>query len=329
MTAPFLEVTDLATSFKTPGGRFRAIEGVSFRLERGRTLGVVGESGCGKSVTAMSLVRLVDSTGGRIETGRVLLDGLDLLGLSPKALRAVRGRRVGMIFQEPMTSLNPVFTIGRQIAEVFTIHLGTSRSEAKQRAIELLRRVRIPAPEQRFDEYPHQLSGGMRQRVMIAIALALKPELVVADEPTTALDVTIQAQILALMAELQTEEGMSILLITHDLGVVAQFCDEVLVMYAGRVVEQGPVAEVFQRPGHPYTRGLLAAKPRLGLHPERLHVIDGVVPALGQFPRGCRFQARCSLVTSQCREAEPELAPHAGVSRAACFNSDKMPTEPQ
>jgi peptide/nickel transport system ATP-binding protein len=292
-----LEIQDLVTAFHTPAGRVPAVDGVSLSLERGRTLGLVGESGCGKSVTAMSVLGLVASPG-RIERGRILLeidgDPVNLVTLPEKRLRKLRGGRVGMIFQEPMTSLNPVFTIGDQVSETVRLHRRSSRREARERALELLTLVGIADPRRRLDEYPHQLSGGMRQRIMIAIALACEPELLIADEPTTALDVTIQAQILELLADLRRRLGMAILLITHDLGVVAETCDEVAVMYAGRIVERAPAAELFANPLHPYTIGLLAARPDHRAGGEGpLAAIPGMVPQPRDFPSGCRFHPRC------------------------------------
>ena len=301
---PLLEINNLVTAFHTPGGRVPAVDGVSLSIDRGKTLGLVGESGCGKSVTAMSILRLVAAPG-VIESGQILLarDGGadDLVTLPEPALRKVRGGRVGMIFQEPMTSLNPVFTIGDQVAEAVRLHRGVPREQARARALEMLRLVRLADPEQRLDEFPHQLSGGMRQRVMIAMALACEPDLVIADEPTTALDVTIQAQILDLLADLRRRLGTAILLITHDLGVVAETCDEVAVMYAGRIVERAPAATLFARPLHPYTIGLLAARPEpdAGRRPDGrrqpLRTIPGMVPPPTQFPPGCRFHPRCAV----------------------------------
>ena len=324
---PLLDIRNLVTAFHTPAGRVPAVDGVSLALERGTTLGLVGESGCGKSVTAMSVLGLVAAPG-VVESGAILLDGpagpVDLVRLAEPQLRSIRGGRIGMIFQEPMTSLNPVFTIGDQVAEVVMLHRHVSRGEARARALEMLRLVRIADPEQRLDEYPHQLSGGMRQRVMIAMALACEPDLVIADEPTTALDVTIQAQILDLLADLRRRLGTAILLITHDLGVVAETCDEVAVMYAGRIVERAPAARLFARPLHPYTIGLLAARPQPGAAGPRLRTIPGSVPSPREFPAGCRFHPRCayarrdvrppggdtlppSAATADCAVAMPEL----------------------
>jgi oligopeptide/dipeptide ABC transporter ATP-binding protein len=319
-----LEVRDLRTQFHTEDGVVRAVDGVSFRLDAGETLAVVGESGSGKSVTSLSILRLVASPPGRITGGQVLLRGRDLLALPEAAMRSVRGREISMIFQEPQTSLNPVHTCGDQIAEVVETHERAPREAARARAVEMLRRVGIPAPEQRAREYPHQLSGGMRQRVMIAMALACHPAVLIADEPTTALDVTIQAQILDLLAELRRELGMAVLLITHDLGVVAGSADRVAVMYAGQVVETGAVRDVFRGPLHPYTAGLLASLPRLGRRAGRLSVIPGGVPNPARFPAGCRFHPRCPLADARCREAVPELADFGGGRSARCWRSDEI-----
>ena len=323
MSENLLRVENLVTSFQTERGIVRAVDDVSFQVRKGQTVGLVGESGCGKSVTSLSLLRLVQSPPGRIESGRIYLGSQNLLDLDEASMRRVRGNRVSMIFQEPMTSLNPVFTIGDQVGEVFRIHQGLSRKEARQQAVDMLRMVKIPAPEQRVGEYPHQLSGGMRQRVMIAMALACRPELLIADEPTTALDVTIQAQILDLMARLQQELNMSILMITHDLGVVAEVCEYVIVMYAGRIAEQGPVARIFEQPKHPYTAGLLGSIPRLGQKAEVLPTIEGSVPSLGNLPVGCRFQDRCPHVAARCRQEEPRLAEVGAGHAAACWRHDQ------
>jgi peptide/nickel transport system ATP-binding protein len=307
MTAPLLELDNLHTYFYTDTGVARSVDGVSFQVGAGETVGVVGESGCGKSVTALSILRLIRPPG-RIEPGSsIRFEGRDLLTLGEREMQQVRGNRIAMVFQEPMTALNPVFTVGDQIAEVARIHAGMSKRDAWQKAIEMLRLVGIPAPEQRADEYPHQMSGGMRQRVVIAMALVMNPALVIADEPTTALDVTIQAQILELMAELTKRLGTSILLITHDLGVVAENCARVIVMYAGEVVEEAPTAELFAHPHHPYTEGLLGAMPRVGGEAERLATIPGTVPPPTAWPDGCRFRDRCPYSWEQCEREHPPL----------------------
>ncbi len=303
-----LEVSALATEFDIDSGTVRVLDGVSFNVPKGKTLGIVGESGCGKSVTAMSIMGLLPHPYGRIAGGKVLFQGQDLTQLSPKELFTIRGNRISMIFQEPMTALNPVHTIGQQLVEVFKLHRPDLDKRARlDAAVEMLRKVGIPSPEKRVSNYPHQLSGGMRQRVMIAMALACEPEILICDEPTTALDVTIQAQILDLMQQLQQENHMSIIFITHDLGVVAEICDEVVVMYAGRVAEQAQVNDLFEQPAHPYTQGLLQSIPRLEDTPKtRLPVIEGFVPGLQEMPQGCRFQNRCPKVSDQCRQV-PEL----------------------
>ena len=323
VSAPLLRVRELTTAFHTDEGTVRAVEGVSFDLASGSTLGIVGESGCGKSVTSLSIMRLIPEPPGHIEGGEVIFDGRDLLGLSEREMRAIRGDRISMIFQEPMTSLNPVYTVGDQIAEGFRLHRGVGRKEALARAVEMLELTGIPAPAERAGSYPHQLSGGMRQRVMIAMALACEPALLIADEPTTALDVTIQAQILELLARLQERMGMSIVFITHDLGVVAELTREVLVMYAGRVIERAPTEELFADPLHPYTRGLLASVPGYAeLEREgervRLPTIPGVVPDLRALPAGCRFRDRCDRAEPRCAEAEPPLT-ELGGRAVACF----------
>ncbi|HEX2778712.1 MAG TPA: ABC transporter ATP-binding protein [Gemmatimonadaceae bacterium] len=308
MTAePLLAVRDLHTTFATDAGPARAVDGVSFVVGRGETVGLVGESGCGKSVTALSILRLIDGAG-RIERGSgILLEGRDLLSLSEREMRDVRGNRIAMIWQEPLSALNPVMTVGDQIAEVARVHAGASRAAARAKAIEMLRLVGIADPEQRVDEYPHQLSGGMRQRVVIAMALVMSPALLIADEPTTALDVTIQAQILELLADVQKRMGMSILLITHDLGVVAETASRVVVMYAGEVVEEAPVRELFRAAHHPYTEGLLRAMPRVGGSEERLATIPGAVPAPTAWPHGCRFRERCQYAWDLCEREHPPL----------------------
>jgi peptide/nickel transport system ATP-binding protein len=319
--APLLELRDLRTYFASDDGEFRAVDGVSFALEAGRTLGIVGESGCGKSVTALSIMGLVPQPPGRIAGGAVLLDGVDLLGLKPAELRELRGNRLSMIFQEPMTSLNPAFTIGDQIIEGILRHRKVSPREARERAIEMLRRVRIPAPEQRIDDYPHKLSGGMRQRAMIAMALACDPKLLIADEPTTALDVTVQAQILDLMRGLRDETGAAIILITHDLGVIAEIAQDVIVMYAGKVVERADVATLFADPQHPYTVGLLGSIPKLHADQQELATIEGVVPNPLDMPPGCRFNPRCPFAIARCRAEEPPLAEVKPGHFAACWRA--------
>jgi peptide/nickel transport system ATP-binding protein len=310
-----LDVRGLRTSFATDSGVVTAVDGVSFSVQPGRTLAIVGESGCGKSVTALSIMGLAARA--RIE-GEILFEGRDLAKLTPREMRDVRGDRISMIFQEPMTSLNPAFTIGDQIVEGIVRHRAVGRGEARERAIEMLRRVRIPSPEKRFDDHPHRLSGGMRQRAMIAMALALEPRLLIADEPTTALDVTIQAQILDLMRTLREETGAAIILITHDLGVVAELAQDVAVMYAGRIVEKASVAQVFQTPQHPYTIGLLGSIPKLHLEQESLPVIQGQVPHPLAMPRGCRFKPRCPFAAPKCDE-DPPLRDVGGGQQAACW----------
>ena len=316
---PLLQVENLRTYFHTRVGVMKAVDGVDLEVGEGRTLGIVGESGSGKSVTALSIMRLIERPGRVAEGSRLLFDGRDLAALSEAQMQAVRGNAISMIFQEPMTSLNPVYTVGNQIVEAIRLHRRISAQEARARAVALLELVGIPSPELRFSAYPHQLSGGMRQRVMIAMALACEPRLLIADEPTTALDVTIQAQILALLRELRERLGMAIVLITHDLGVVAEMCDDVAVMYAGRVVERGPVRAIFRNPQHPYTEALLRSIPRLGMtQAEPLHVIPGKVPSAMHRPPGCRFAARCDYAIEHCRREEPALAA-AGEGRTACW----------
>jgi peptide/nickel transport system ATP-binding protein len=321
MADPLLEVTDLSVRFDTDDGPVHAVDRLSFGLGQGEVLGIVGESGCGKSVTCMSIVRLLPETA--VVSGSALFGGVDLLALSPRALRRVRGREIAFVFQEPMTSLNPVFTIGRQIGEMLTRHLGLSRTDARARAIELLDLVRLPSPERRLDEYPHQLSGGMRQRVMIAIALACEPRVLVADEPTTALDVTIQAGILDLMRDIRERLGTAIILITHNLGVVADIADRVLVMYAGRKAEEASVADLFDEPQHPYTIGLLGAIPRPQEGDEgrrRLREIPGRVPSLHTLPAMCAFADRCPRADQLSRSQVPELRLVRPNHLVACFH---------
>ena len=316
-----LEVRDLRTHFRTDEGEFAAVDGVSFALDAGRTLGLVGESGCGKSVTSLSIMGLVPQPPGRIAGGQILYEGEDVLRMPASELRELRGNRISMIFQEPMTSLNPAFTVGEQIAEAILRHRKVSRAEAAEQTLAMLRRVRIPSPEQRYHDYPHRLSGGMRQRVMIAMALALSPRLLIADEPTTALDVTIQAQILELMRALREETGTAIILITHDLGVIAEVADEVAVMYAGRIVERAPVAALFGEPQHPYTIGLLGSIPQLHLTQDRLAAIEGQVPTARTPVTGCRFHPRCPFAIERCRQEEPSLAPVDPGHDAACWRA--------
>ncbi len=317
--APLLAVEDLKVHFAVEGRRYRAVDGVSFAVDRGRTLGVVGESGCGKSVTSLAIMRLVSQPPGIYAGGRIVFGGTDLLALPEGRMRALRGGRIGMIFQEPMTSLNPVYTCGDQIVESLRVHSGLSRRAARARAVELLDLVRLPSPAKRADDYPHQLSGGQRQRVMIALALANSPDLLIADEPTTALDVTIQAQILELMKDLQERTGTAILLITHDLGVVAETCDEIVVMYAGTIVERAPTQALFADPQHPYTIGLMAAVPRIDVEAERLATIEGSVPPPWAELRGCRFAGRCPLADERCRREPPPLRPLATGHDVACW----------
>jgi peptide/nickel transport system ATP-binding protein len=320
-----LEVRDLRTEFATEAGPFTAVDGVSFEVEAGRTLAIVGESGCGKSVTALSIMGLVPQPPGRVAGGSVRFEGTELIGLDKQALQDLRGSAIAMIFQEPMSSLNPAFTIGEQIVEGLLRHRALSRSAAQARAIEALRQVRMPAPEQRFHEYPHKLSGGMRQRAMIAMALACEPRLLIADEPTTALDVTIQAQILELMRTLQAETGMALVLITHDLGVVAEVASEVAVMYSGRIVERAAARAIFEDPQHPYTVGLLGSIPRLDVSRERLASIEGQVPDPLRRPPGCNFVQRCPFAIERCRREAPPLAQVAPAHRSACWRAPLDP----
>lgn len=314
-----LDVQELVTSFYTSEGRVTPVDRVTFGVKLGETVAMVGESGCGKTQTALSIMRLIQSPPGIIEAGTVDFEGRDLLQLSKKEMESVRGNRIGMIFQEPMTSLNPVFTIGMQLSEPLLKHRGLSKAKAEEKSIELLHLVGIPEAEKRLSVYPHHLSGGMRQRVMIAMALACNPALLIADEPTTALDVTIQAQILDLLRSLRQELNMAILLITHDLGVVAEMASRVLVMYAGRIVEEADVLQLFRSPAHPYTVGLLASIPRLEDRPERLHQIAGQVPNLLELPPGCRFAPRCSYAQEMCLMQEPKLIPTSARRRVACW----------
>ncbi|HZF76250.1 MAG TPA: ABC transporter ATP-binding protein [Acetobacteraceae bacterium] len=321
MDASLLRIEGLRTVFRTSVGEIAAVDGVDLEIPRGRTLGIVGESGCGKSMLSLSVMRLVPPPG-RVAAGRVLLEGEDLLALPASEMRHVRGGKVAMIFQEPMTSLNPVHSVGFQIIEAMRVHdPRAGAAELRERAIAALRRVRIPAPERRMDDYPHQLSGGMRQRVMIAMALACQPRLLIADEPTTALDVTVQAQILDLLRDLQQETGMSIILITHDLGVVAEMADEVAVMYAGKVVERASARALFEDPQHPYTLGLLGSVPRLDEDRERLLAIEGTVPPPFALPKGCRFHPRCPFAIEACKAAQPALEEIVPGHGAACIRA--------
>ena len=323
-----LKVDGLKTYFYTDDGVLPSVDGVSFEIKRGRTLGLVGESGSGKSVTSLSVLRLIPQPPGKIVDGQILFGGQDLTKLTEAQMRKVRGNDISMIFQEPMTSLNPVFTVGNQIIEAILLHQDMDYAEAREYAIDMLAKVGIPAPEQRIDEYPHQMSGGMKQRVMIAMALSSKPKLLIADEPTTALDVTIQAQILELLKSLQGEAGMSILFITHDLGVVAETCDDVAVMYAGRIVEYGDVYTVFEKPAHPYTIGLFNSLPTIDTtgargREDRLYVIPGMVPRPQDFPSGCRFRTRCQFATEKCAQLPPTVELEPGHT-AACWYAEKV-----
>ena len=319
-----LEVRGLRTHFHTDRGLFRAVDGIDFSVPRGRTVGLVGESGCGKSVTSLSVMGLVASPPGEVAADAVMFEGRDMLGLSRDERRKLRGGKMSMIFQEPMTSLNPVHTIGQQIVEAILAHTPLSPADAKKRAIEMLELVRIPSAAERFDDFPHRLSGGMRQRVMIAMALSCEPTLLIADEPTTALDVTIQAQILDLLQNLQKRLGMAILIITHDLGVIAEMADDVLVMYAGKIVEQAPATALFADPQHPYTIGLLGSIPRIDVERERLSTIEGTVPSANRQPKGCRFAPRCPFADAKCHDEPPPLREMGTDHRVACW---KAPVE--
>ncbi|MBM3643295.1 MAG: ABC transporter ATP-binding protein [Alphaproteobacteria bacterium] len=321
MADALLEVRNLRTFFDTDRGLFRAVDGIDFSVGRGRTVGLVGESGCGKSVTSLSVMGLVASPPGRVEADGIVFDGRDVLALSADERRQLRGGKMSMIFQEPMTSLNPVHTIGRQIVEGIRAHTDLSPAAARDRAIEVLDLVRIPSARQRFEEFPHRLSGGMRQRVMIAMALACEPKLLIADEPTTALDVTIQAQIIDLLQDLQQRLGMAVLIITHDLGVIAEMADEVVVMYAGKIVEAGPVDAIYADPQHPYTIGLLGSIPRMDVERARLATIEGTVPSPANLPRGCRFAPRCPFADERCRDEPPPLREMGAGHRVACWHA--------
>lgn len=316
---PLLRVEGLRVQFQTEEGTVTAVDGVDLILREGEVLALVGESGCGKTVTCLSLLRLIPNPPGRITGGRILFNGNNLLNKSEREMQAIRGNEIAMIFQEPMTSLNPVFTVGEQICEVIRLHQGVDKREAWSRAVEMLRLVQIPLAEKRMREYPHQLSGGMRQRVMIAMALSCHPKVLIADEPTTALDVTIQAQILELMQDLNRRLGTAIILVTHDLGLVAEMAERVVVMYSGQIVEEGEVEDLFDDPVHPYTRGLLYSRPSAGKKGERLYTIPGVVPDLVRLPPGCRFHPRCPVARKICREREPELLPLENGRKVRCW----------
>ena len=319
MSENLLEVKNLRTYFHTDDGIVKSVDDVSFEVKHGKTLGVVGESGCGKSITSLSIMQLVEIPPGKIESGEILYEGVDLLKKSKDEMRKIRGGEIAMIFQEPMTSLNPVFTVGQQIMEALTLHTDLDKAAAKERAIEMLKLVKIPLPEKRFNEYPHQLSGGMRQRVMIAMALSCNPKLLICDEPTTALDVTIQAQILDLINELKEKLGTSIMMITHDLGVIAEVADDVMVMYAGKIVEYGDADAIFESPKHPYTHGLMGCIPKLTDEDHaRLSVIEGMVPSFDDMPKGCAFCPRCTEAKEICRERMPELVEVDG-QKVRCF----------
>ena len=316
-----LEVKNLVTAFDTEGGRIRAVDDVSFKLQKQQTLGIVGESGCGKSVTALSIMRLLPKPAGIIESGQILFNGFDLARLPADKMHEIRGKRISMVFQEPMTSLNPVHRIGKQLGEVYRLHFAAMREdEIRQQSLDLLQKVGIPEPEQRLEEYPHQISGGMRQRVMIALALACEPDILIADEPTTALDVTIQAQILDLMQNLQRETGMAVIFITHDLGVIAETCEDVVVMYAGKVAESACAAELYKNPKHPYTQGLLDSIPRLETaRKTKLNIIEGIVPSLYEIPSGCRFRNRCPYAMDVCSGDPPPMIAVGTDHLAACY----------
>jgi oligopeptide/dipeptide ABC transporter ATP-binding protein len=321
-----LAVQNLAVQFTTPDGIVDAVSDISFAIRQGETLCIVGESGCGKSVTAQAILRLIASPPGKIVSGKLLFDGNDLLALNQRQMQQIRGNDIAMVFQDPMTSLNPVFTIGFQLIETLRMHQGVSKKQGRERAIELLKRVHIPDAHKRIDQYPHELSGGMRQRVMIAIALACSPRLLIADEPTTALDVTIQAQILDLLGELKETMDMAVMFITHDLGIVAEIADSVLVLYAGKVAERGSAVEIFQSPRHPYTVGLLNSVPRMSAQQQRLHVIPGTLPDPTRYEPGCRFFGRCTRRSAQCAQLPPEQAVGASSTHSvACFHPHEAP----
>jgi peptide/nickel transport system ATP-binding protein len=321
--APLLEVRNLRTYFHTDAGDAKAVDGISFSISPGKTLAVVGESGCGKTVTALSILQLIPQPPGEFVSGEIRLFGRDLLKLAPHELREIRGGQVAMIFQEPGTSLNPVFTVGAQIAEAIALHRKIPRSQIRDEVLRSLKAVHVSDPERRIDQYPHEMSGGMKQRVMIAMALSCNPQLLIADEPTTAVDVTIQARILELLQSIQAERGMAILLITHDLGVVAELADDVVVMYAGKIIEKGPVQEIFDRPRHPYTLGLFASLPRIDEKKSRLEAIEGSVPAATRFPEGCRFRERCRWAAPECT-AEPPLVTIGDGHLVACWKQEEI-----
>lgn len=318
-TQALLHIENLKTVISSKDGKLVPVDGVEITIPKGKTVGIVGESGCGKSMTAMSIMGLLPNTT-HIEEGKILFQDMDLTKLNPKELRKITGDKISIIFQEPMTSLNPVIQVGKQVREAILLHEKVSKEEAKQRVIEIFRQVGIPEPERRYNAYPHQLSGGLRQRVMIGMAMVCNPDLLIADEPTTALDVTIEAQILHLMRQLQKDKGTSIMMITHNLGVVAEICDQVYVMYAGKVVESAEVHELFQNPKHPYTQGLLGALPKMDSR-QRLNSIDGMVPTLKDMPTGCRFAPRCPMATQKCREEQPALVDVTAEHQVRCFMS--------
>ena len=330
MAEKILEVQELTTMFRTERGIMKAVDGVSFHVNKGEILGIVGESGCGKSVTSQSILRLFDEKYTAQYQGKILFKGRDLLKIPMKEMQDIRGHEISMVFQDALSSLNPVFTVGEQIMETILIHQNVRKEEAKKRSIEMLRLVGIPAPEQRFSQYPHELSGGMRQRVMIAIALSCCPNLLIADEPTTALDVTIQAQIMELIVKLNRQMDMGVILITHDLAVVAETCSRVAVMYLGQIVEEADVEQIFDNPLHPYTRGLIQSIPQLeGVRQKRLYMIKGMVPLLSQIPEGCRFAPRCEFATDECRKCMPQLTEVGEGHRVRCHravNNDGHPT---
>jgi peptide/nickel transport system ATP-binding protein len=314
-----LEVKDLKTYFYTKRGVSKAVDGIDFSLKKGETLGIVGESGCGKSITSLSILRLIPTPPGKIEGGQVLFKGRDLVSLPDSEMRKIRGNEISMIFQEPMTSLNPVIPVGEQIAEAIRLHQKMNKKEARAKAVDMLKLVGIPSPEKRAKQEPFQLSGGMRQRVMIAMALSCNPEVLIADEPTTALDVTIQAQILELIKDLQAKLGMGVIMITHDLGVVAETCNTVAVMYAGNIVEHAPTQNLFDKPKHPYTRGLLASLPKINEDKEELYTIEGSVPSSYSMPQGCRFASRCPFAEAVCQQQQPELLEQPDGSKVRCW----------